>query len=52
MSVNLTTSPNTGCVSHQQLLLGARKLAPKKLRTMFFKDKFCSIKAHAHYSVV
>ena len=43
--------PNKGCFLHRWLLLGARKLAPKKL-SISFQHKFYSLKAHAHYFAV
>ena len=48
----LRPSPNKGCFSCWWLLLGARKLAPKKLKNNLFQDRFYSLKAHAHYFTV
>ena len=42
--------PNTGCFSHQWLLLDMGKLVLKKSKNnLFFQDKFFSLKTHAHY---
>ena len=46
------SGPNTGCFSRVWPLLGARKSASKKLKNIFFQDKFYSLKAHAHYFTV
>ena len=45
-------SPNTGCFSTPWLLLGARKLSPKKLKNNFFQYMLYSLKGHAHYFTV
>ena len=46
------SGPNTRCFSRVWPLLGARKSASKKLKNIFFQDKFYSLKAHAHYFTV
>ena len=44
---------NTGCFSNWWLLLGERKLVPKKLKELFFfQYMLYSLKAHAHYFTV
>ena len=42
--INLWSGPIAFCFSHRWLLLGARKLTPKNLKTIFFQDKFYSFK--------
>ena len=43
---------NTGCFSRRWLLLGTKKSAPKNQKTIFFQNRFYSLKAHAHYFTV
>ena len=42
---------NTGCFSCWWMVLGVRKSVPKKLKTIFFQNKFY-LKAHTHYFTV
>ena len=44
----LHAGSNAGSFSCQWLPLGTRKLAPKKIKTVFFQVKFYPLKAHAH----
>ena len=43
---------NKGCFSRRRPLLGVRKSAPKKLRTIFFQDKFYSLTDQAYYFTI